>query len=365
MMTALRSVIMVGAFPPPVHGMSAINAVVREMLEADDVPVVAIDIAAHNLRRDAVSRASRLPRVLRGIVRFARLAGQGRTTLYISVSGGGGQFYECVFLLLARVARCRIFLHHHNYAYLNRFSVLTKVLTTIAGRRATHIVLSDGMARTLRVMYGSSVQPRTVSNAGLLGAGSDRPVSERSEVSSVGFLGNISVEKGILEFLEVVQHANESGIELTGIIAGPFQDAGTAAMVEGRMASIPNVEYRGPVFGSEKEAFFDAIDVLLFPTMYVNEAEPLVIHEAMARGVPVIARPRGAISEIITPVCGALVPSDKEFSTEALRHISAWLASPSLYRSAAQESRRRFRCLRDRSITTWSEIQAAMTDGPL
>ena len=51
--------------------------------------------------------------------------------------------------------------------------------------------------------------------------------------------------------------------------------------------------------GSTRSAFIGSLDIFLFPTNYANEAEPLVIYEAMRRGVYVIACDRGAISEML------------------------------------------------------------------
>jgi len=50
------------------------------------------------------------------------------------------------------------------------------------------------------------------------------------------------------------------------------------------------------------------VDVLLFPTDYANEAEPLVIHEAIRSGAHVIACERGAIPDILSNGAGLVVP---------------------------------------------------------
>ena len=50
----------------------------------------------------------------------------------------------------------------------------------------------------------------------------------------------------------------------------------------------PQLEYRGFVSGQAKETLFEESDCLLFPTYYQAEALPLVLIEAMARGLPVI-----------------------------------------------------------------------------
>ena len=38
------------------------------------------------------------------------------------------------------------------------------------------------------------------------------------------------------------------------------------------MNNLPSVEYIGPKYDKEKEKFYGNIDVLLFPTSYINEA---------------------------------------------------------------------------------------------
>jgi glycosyltransferase involved in cell wall biosynthesis len=48
----------------------------------------------------------------------------------------------------------------------------------------------------------------------------------------------------------------------------------------------------------------------LFPTKYVNEADPLVIHEALRNGVYVIACERGAIAETLGHGAGLAVPHE-------------------------------------------------------
>src|SRR5450759_1362969 len=114
-----HKVFMVAAFPPPVHGMAAVNEAVRAQLELIVIPLVGINIAAPSLDRSITARLARLPNALLGMLRFGIRARRGET-LYMSISGGFGQLYEVLFLLLARLHGMRIFLHHHSYAYLDQ-----------------------------------------------------------------------------------------------------------------------------------------------------------------------------------------------------------------------------------------------------
>ena len=151
-MTSKQScIIMVGAFPPPVHGMAAVNAAVREHLQTSFAELRVINLSAPKLNRSMVTRLGRLPKILCGLVRLAGFRGG---TLYMSVSGGLGQIYELIFLVLARLCRMRVFLHHHSFAYLDRPNMLTALIAKLAGANAMHIVLSPGMATRLKEVYG-------------------------------------------------------------------------------------------------------------------------------------------------------------------------------------------------------------------
>jgi glycosyltransferase involved in cell wall biosynthesis len=87
------------------------------------------------------------------------------------------------------------------------------------------------------------------------------------------------------------------------------------------LAAASHVEHLGPLYDEAKDRFFSELDVMLFPTKYINEAEPLVIHEALRAGVFTIACDRGAIAEILDNGAGLALP-EHEFVVSAAR----WLA---------------------------------------
>jgi glycosyltransferase involved in cell wall biosynthesis len=93
------------------------------------------------------------------------------------------------------------------------------------------------------------------------------------------------------EFVEVAAEMQRRGHRLRAHLAGPLYDESARRLVPLSVQAIPGFEYRGPLYEAKKVAFYREIDVLLFPTRYRHEAEPLVIHEAMAEGA---ARSLGA-----------------------------------------------------------------------
>lgn len=357
-------IIMVGTFPPPLHGMAAVNAAIRDRFATAGADVMVLDVAAPSFHRGLWSRLGRLPRVVRGLLKLALARGLRDRVLYMSLSGGLGQAYELLFALLARARGMRIFLHHHSFAYLDRPSRVTSMLISAAGANASHIMLSDGMAERLQAAYSHVGPVLAISNAVLLLSdhiGELPPPKARLGV--LGFLSNIAAEKGVHEFLDVCAAVQGLGLPINATLAGPFQDAGIEKSVRARLAELPCVTYVGPVYGADKGSFYAGIDVLLFPTRYANEAEPLTVHEAMRDGVPVIAFGRGAIPEILTPACGRVIPVDDDFTSNAVAQIKAWLSDPQSLRAASVAASARFDELRAENVRHWQDLKARILGG--
>jgi glycosyltransferase involved in cell wall biosynthesis len=267
---------------------------------------------------------------------------------YVALSGGWGQVYELLFIVLARLSGKELFIHHHSYAYLIAKSALTKLVMITAGP-ATHIVACDKMALDLRRIYPAVTNTRVVSGVIAIDA-CQRPVPRRGSVRIIGFLSNITEDKGIIEFLSVAK-------EIRGVrarIAGPFQSDGAMKAVKDS-----GVEYLGPVYGEAKYSFLDSIDVLLFPTKYRNESEGLVIHEAMSRGVPVIANGRGCIRQVISDHCGLVVTGD--YVSSALILLNQWVSSPGAFNSACIAARTRFEMLSANAAIEFHELKESMS----
>jgi len=355
-----KVVAMVGAFPPPTHGMAAVNAAVRKRLQAAGADLLVIDLAASSLDRALIVRLGRLPKVLRGLVRLSCMRGLRNGVLYMSVSGGWGQIYEMVFLLIARLRHLHVLLHHHSFAYVDAPNFLTALLTKLAGNTATHVTLSPSMSARIQATHPSVRHVLSISNAVLLLREAADAPHTRQRLHIIGFLSNVSAEKGVFDYLDLCAAACNRQLPVHGKLAGPFQDTETERQVRERLDMLPEVEYMGPQYGEQKDSFYASIDALVFPTHYVNEAEPLVVHEAMSRGIPVIAYGRGCIPEIVSPACGLVVPPGDAFIPAALAQIEAWLAKPQAFEAASVAAIARFNALYAENLPRWEELQAEL-----
>lgn len=333
---------MIGAFPPPVHGMALVNASMREYFRAAGMEPRVIDIAAKGLNRSLFARLGRLPIALRGLLRFIAADVSAGEPLYLSVSGGLGQVYELFFALLARRRAMPIYVHHHSFAYLDRPRWITGLLVSALGVQTVHIVLSELMGIRLQAAYSGIARVVQVSNAALVQEGGDRPRLPRGRLRTLGFIGNIAEDKGIYEFLDLLKACHAGNLELQATVAGPFLDRATRRRVLGILASVPNVRYAGPLYGDSKRAFFDALDLLVFPTGYADEAEPLTIHEALRHGVPVIAFGRGSIPDLLQFDAGLVIDPRADFVPAAVAQVRAWVCSPDAFRDASVRASERY-----------------------
>jgi glycosyltransferase involved in cell wall biosynthesis len=331
-MGAKRPIFFVGPLPPPVHGFSEITSRMLRALQERHA-VIEFDVAPR-------PRSISLVGVL---YRFAlNMFCASPTAVYLAISGGQRQWIDLFFVALARLCRIPIYAHHHSFSYLNVRRTSASILIRAMGR-ATHIVLCDCMAGKLVAKYGvKSIDVRTLSNVAFLDTVSPSdPLPTSLTTLRVGFLSNITAEKGIFEFFAILESATQLGLSLQGVIAGPVHQS-VSADFHSRLADQKNADYLGPVYGDKKTRFFSEIDVLIFPTRYSNEAEPVTILESLSHAVPVVSFARGCIAGMVPVGAGLVFPYTEDYVnkiTEILRSLSQ---DPTLLSHSRKLARRGF-----------------------
>ncbi len=327
------AVCLVGAQPPPLHGVSVVNEAMLANFQKRSVAVTSIDNASKVLRISWLSRFNRL-------LRYAKASGQvlafclknAGGCIYLSVGGGYGMLYDALLLGTSRLAGMQLVVHHHSFHYVDHDFWPAQLFFTLCGPKAQHVVLSQGMANCLRERYPNAQIFHVMSNAAVVGV--PQPASRKDGQKRIGLLANLSREKGLDDFLELATRGQHLGV--SWVLAGPIMDPSDEMRCRVAMAKINNIEWIGPVYGAEKARFWRSLDAFVFPTRYLNEAEPLVVLEAMRLGIPVIAYGRGCIPEMLGD-SGACVPVGDDFTSVALAVIPVWLDGGS--KAAEQKDR--------------------------
>jgi glycosyltransferase involved in cell wall biosynthesis len=329
--------IIVGPLPPPTHGAAVITArVVETLREVGIVPEVC-NTAPRQSRRTLAYHWSRLRAYGRAwsVILTRGRAQVGGRHIYISLSGGLGLAYDLIAVLCGRLRGGVPVFHHHSFAYLDKPSPLIRAIIAVAGERQIHIVLCARMAACLRGIYGAKLRTEIVSNLAFLPQAPDRRSTPR--FATIGYLSNLVPEKGVDRFLDLIAGLRARGSTIKACIAGPFHDDAYRRHIERRIQDIGNVDYWGAIGELEKAQFFAGIDLLIFPSRYVNEAEPLVLYEAMLAGVPTIASARGCIAEVIGGKGHFLLSPDASDIENLIAPLMAWQNDPS--RFAAETER--------------------------
>lgn len=212
------------------------------------------------------------------------------------------------------------------------------LMLRIAPPDHTHLVLCHDMGRKLRSLYGAKLHCVRISNLCFFPAQPQHP-EPRSRFTRIGYLSYVSRDKGIDRFLDVAARF-EGDADVAFDLAGPYTDETERQYVEQRLAGLGNVTYHGPLYGDAKEAFYRRIDAFMLLSRYSNEAEPLVVYEAMSAGLPVVVTSRGCLCEMVDPNDAVILDRNGADIEPAVQRIRQWKESAADYQRASAASLR-------------------------
>jgi glycosyltransferase involved in cell wall biosynthesis len=317
-----RTIVVIGPLPPPFHGAAKVTRATIETLARDGWGVTAIDTSVTEGTGRLVYHCRRLRAHLRACGILLTLRGARGRMLYIAGAGGGGLWYQLVVALLGSILRFRIAFHHHSFAYILRRALAMHLLLRVPLHDGCHIALCKAMERGLKDNYRTNARIEVLSNADILGITPPKnPSTARRHSRSsltLGHLSNLTVEKGLREVIRTLEVLLDAGLPVSLMLAGPTQTAEAAMLVAEASAKFgSSLTYVGGLQPSAVKGFMTQLDAFLFPSRYRNEADPLVVLEALEAGVPVLAYDIGCLRESIGPM-GMVVPVQADFAISVL-----------------------------------------------
>ncbi|MBM7488397.1 glycosyltransferase involved in cell wall biosynthesis [Bradyrhizobium sp. USDA 3686] len=315
-----RFIVAIGQIPPPTDGLAYITSEYLKLL-AEDHDVKILNISPRVSKRGLVYHVSRTATVLLASTHLVLNAWRSNRACYMPCQSDFGLVYTIYLSTLARLLGFPIYLHHHNFGYINERRGIMTVALKVAGPNVVHIFLCERMREQFGRTYWQPKQSIVISNAAFVPPQSSQPLPSPGERLKIGLLSNLNREKGLYLFLDLLRTSRDQGLNVHGSLAGPVREAEDRSALEAAQKELGDrLNYAGPLYGDDKLRFYESIDVFVFPTIYANEAQPTVLYEAMAAGNAIIAYERGCIASQVGKN-GLMIPQEKSFVPVAV----AWL----------------------------------------
>jgi glycosyltransferase involved in cell wall biosynthesis len=335
--------------PGPMTGMTIATAKVISALQAAG-PVRIYDLSMAATSKGWKWRLAKSFKTLFAAWKILTWPREPGELCYLVPNAARGLWQTWLLTFAAKLRGFRVALHHHVFSYFSSRSWLMARVQKLLGPRDVNVLLAADMVEPLRRHYASQARELIVPNGYLLDSMAEttsHPAMQRP-LSCLGHISNLSLEKGLDLVIETFARLKDHGHSVRLRIAGPLAGRREQEIMKEAQRRFPDdLDYLGPVYGEQKEQFLASVDVMLFPTRYPNEAQPLVICEALAHASPVIAYGRGCIPSLL-PAGGIVIPPAEDFTGQAVNVIEQWIKSPedfAQYRAAAFEVAQKFQVL--------------------
>src|SRR6266566_247913 len=170
-----------------------------------------------------------------------------------------------------------------------------------------------------------------------------RGLGVSAEGFRIGWVGRLSAEKGPDVLLDALVHLTH--LPLSVSIVGNGQEQQSLLARAKRLGIEQQIRWHGVV--PDAARYFAAFDVFVLSSR--TEATPIVLFEAMAAGVPIVAAHVGGVPDVVSSAEAALVPPADPVALAAA--IRAVYRDPAVARTRAQRARERL--LTDFTVPPW------------
>lgn len=321
--------IFIGPFPKPVHGQSLATQSMFEFFLQAGFSLKKVNVSSTGLKK-----------ILEHIYACLVILFSSKTAVYISLNSNKGLILNILLVLVARLKGSKLYLHYHAYDHIRRKSKVLYLLTKLAGKNACHIVLGETMAKDLSQCTDFELDTCIINNSKLIQLNSSAE-KQCSPFIRIGHLSNLTQEKGLTHTINTAIYLNDF-FTIKLYLAGPATSEYVQEEISRAKEALgENIEYLGPLYGEAKDKFYSDIDYFIFPSQYKNEAEPLVVLEALSAGVPVIASNIGCIADDIDSIGGISLSVDENFKYKVKDYLSQ-VKHHNKYSQASTNAKNRF-----------------------
>jgi len=281
-----------------------------------------------------------------------------------------GYLRDSLFLVPARLLRCRVVVHLHGSDFQNFYERSSSLLKWLIRFTLSRVRKAIVLAGNLRDVFRGLVPENRISvvQNGIRDVAESRndnnygrsPNSaQANENLRVVYLSTLKKAKGFMDFLHCIPYVVREEPAVRFVLAGErcYPEEMNEAETFIRNHNIGCfVEMPGIMVGEDKKRLLIGADVFVFPPVH-PEGQPLVILEAMSAGLPVIVTSSGAIPvTVLDGNTGFIVPSGNPAAIA--EKILLLLRNNNLRQRMGTASRERF--LAHYTVDRWIREMAAI-----
>ena len=344
----MKKILFTIQLPPPVHGASMINNVIKssELINRSfdcDFVNISTSRSIDQIGKKSFIKVLSIFKILGSVLR--KLYTKNYDLVFVTLSPFGVGFFKDSFIvLLAKIFRKKIIFHLHGkgikkYYYQKNF--LVQLYYKYIFKNVSIIHLSKSLLFDIKIF--KSLNSVHILNNGVEVIDKYRLPSNVNQRINLLFLSNLIESKGVKVLLESVNilkeeysqkfHVNFVGNFGSEELKDYFMDYIKTKKIENL------VSYHGPRYGVEKNEILSKNDIFILPTF--NDCFPLSLLEAMQFSLPLISTSEGAIPDILIDGKNGFLVKRKD-SKDLAQKIKIFLENEDLVYKMSKNSRKIF-----------------------
>ena len=343
--------------PPPVHGSTVMTAVLLDALGAEH-DVELLDRRYSRTVDDVGGFSIRKALALPGLIgRAVGMVTRRRPDVAVVFLTNRRMSFlsDLAVIAVLRAARVPIVHYVHTSGYRELASRRGMAPLVRSALRAARAVVTLGPSLDADVAWALDRSPVNIRNVPPL----PPAVRATRDGHQVAFLSNLIPEKGAHHAITIGEALCAADPRTAVLIAGAAADPEYLERLIEILAGSPHadrISLIGPQYGDDKWRLLAESAVLLFPSTYPLEAQPLTILEAITVGARVVAYQVGGVGDLAaSPLVTVVPPGHIAAATEA---ALAALAAPTLPGTVDMAG---WTEATDRYAADWADVLATAT----
>ena len=304
-----NNIIMVGPLPPPFYGQSlSFKRLVGAMKGDKQFKLTVINITSKFVQAGSGYSFVRSLEYIFILLKYiyCTLKNPFNGSVYITVGQSLSGFYrDFVMIWVAYFLKKKIIIHIKGGNYGNFFNdqnKINKVLIKVTLYRVDSVIVLSNYLINMFNFDKDLLKKVVVVNNALPHELGHCKLRESNKLVNILFLSNLIVSKGYLDLVKALSVVKKQRGDFIASFAGEFMNSSddkdknkTPVDMKYEFENMikelnlsNHVRYCGVLIGADKKHILDQSDILVLPTNYINEGQPVSIIEAMAHNNAII-----------------------------------------------------------------------------